>query len=92
MNDAAILAYENENIGLEEWKTLSNGEKVCPEYYINVAAGKSYSYENCSFDERAPQNSETKEMSFLKNLVKCVSDLNLKRAVFQTLKLVWKEF
>lgn len=57
-NNAATLAYQNENIDRSAWKSLSTGKAATPVEYSNIALDKKYVFENCAFDERAPQNAE----------------------------------
>lgn len=54
--DTVKLSYENENIDRNAWKALSDGVSVAPEYSINIAAGAEYKFNDCTFDDRAPQN------------------------------------
>lgn len=58
--DKALLSYANWDYDTDAWKTLSSGEKISPEYYTNVAAGKQYKYENCTFDDRTPADTDLK--------------------------------
>ena len=58
--DAALISYAEEGYDTDAWKALSSGEKLSHDYYLNAAAGKQYKYENCSFDDRAPANSDNK--------------------------------
>ena len=50
------LAYENENIDRQAWKELSSEKLASPVDIVNIADGKEYTFDNCNFDERAPQN------------------------------------
>lgn len=50
------IAYANENIDRSTWKKLSTKKAVKPFSTENAAIGKKYTFENCIFDERAPQN------------------------------------
>ena len=54
--DTVALAYGKENIDRTAWKSLSTGKEALPAASENVAAGVSYTFENCTFDERAPMN------------------------------------
>lgn len=54
--DTVALAYGNENIDRMAWKALSTGREALPAASENAAAGASYTFENCTFDERAPEN------------------------------------
>ena len=54
--NVAELAYKADNTDKNAWKSLSTGNVAKPAYTNNVAQGMSYKFENCEFDERAPQN------------------------------------
>lgn len=58
--DTAELAYKNEDIDRDAWKTLSTGEAVAPKYSVNVAFNKTYRYDGCTFDDRAPAETDGK--------------------------------
>lgn len=53
---AGETVYNNETVAQDEWKGLSTGVEAKPVDSKNVAAGAKYTFENCVFDERAPQN------------------------------------
>ncbi len=55
VTDTVAIAYENENIDRYAWKSLSTGAEAVPVGYENVAKGVSYSFVDCAFDERAPE-------------------------------------
>lgn len=54
--NAGLEVYEDENIARGAWKQLSTGKKATPAASENAALGRTYSFENGTFDERAPQN------------------------------------
>lgn len=54
--DTVTLAYQNEQLDHAAWKALSTGKAATPVSTENVARSLSYTFEGCSFDERAPQN------------------------------------
>ena len=54
----AELSYKNESIDRNAWKALSTGKTASVADSENVAYGKSYKFENCVFDERAPKSDE----------------------------------
>ncbi len=54
--DTVAEAYKSENIDRNAWQTLSTGKEANPIGYDNLAYGGTYSFANCEFDTRAPQN------------------------------------
>ncbi len=54
--DTVAAAYKDENIDRNAWKELSTGTDASPLSYENIALSCKYSFENVSFDERAPKN------------------------------------
>lgn len=54
--DTVTLAYQSEEIDRNAWLTLANGTVATPVDTENVLAGLKYSFADCEFDERAPQN------------------------------------
>ena len=54
--DGAEAVYTTEDINRGEWATLSTGKTAKPTYSTNLALYKSYTFEGCSFDKRAPKN------------------------------------
>lgn len=54
--NAGLAVYEDENIARGAWKQLSTGKAAAPAASQNVATEKTYTFEDCVFDERAPQN------------------------------------
>lgn len=55
---STLEAYKNENIDKTAWKALSTSEKADYLVSANIAYSKSYSYSDCSFDDRAPAAGE----------------------------------
>lgn len=58
--DTVALAYKNEDIDRDAWKALSTGGDVAPKYSVNVAFDKTYKFNDCLFDERAPAATDLK--------------------------------
>lgn len=54
--DTAELAYREADIDRTAWKSLSVGKSADPLAVQNLAADAAYSFTDCLFDERAPQN------------------------------------
>jgi len=54
--DRVSEVYADESICRADWKKLSTGNAAKYIAGANIAAGKKYSFANCGFDERAPQN------------------------------------
>lgn len=52
----AEMAYKNDTTDKNAWKALSTGVAAKPAYTSNIAQGTKYKFENCEFDQRAPQN------------------------------------
>lgn len=52
------LSYQNADTDKSAWESLSTSVKADPVISANVAAGKSYSYTDCTFDDRAPAKTE----------------------------------
>ena len=50
------LAYAEENIDRNAWQALSTKKEASPIDSTNVALGGTVTFENCVFDDRAPQN------------------------------------
>lgn len=48
--------YANEDLNRGAWSALSTGITAKPTYSENLALYKKYTFENCTFDPRAPQN------------------------------------
>ncbi len=64
--DLVELAYKNENIDRNAWKTLSGGKEADPTSSVNIAYGMDYEFKNCSFDSRAPEDAtdaDTKKLT-----------------------------
>lgn len=53
--DGAAALYASETINRDEWKKISTGKQASASG-VNIAAGKTYTFEDCVFDARAPQN------------------------------------
>lgn len=53
-DDSVKLSYESANVDKTARESLSTDVKADYTVSANVAAGKTYSYSNCTFDERAP--------------------------------------
>ncbi len=49
-------AYESETIDRSAWRALSTGAPSAPVANENVALGASYQFDNCLFDDRAPED------------------------------------
>lgn len=54
--DGAELVYTSEDVDRGAWAALSTGKTAKPTYSENLALYKTYAFEGCSFDERAPKN------------------------------------
>ena len=54
--DGAETVYTAEDIDRGAWAALSTGKTAKPTYSENHALYKTYTFEGCSFDERAPKN------------------------------------
>ncbi len=54
--DGAETVYTSEDIDRGAWEALSTGKTAKPTYSENHALYKTYTFEGCSFDERAPKN------------------------------------
>jgi len=53
--NAGLEVYKDENIARGAWKQLSTGKAATPAATENVALGRTYTFGDCVFDERAPQ-------------------------------------
>ncbi len=53
---AGETVYNGETVDQGEWKGLSTGVEAKPVDSDNVAGGAKYTFADCVFDERAPQN------------------------------------
>ncbi|MBQ8576942.1 MAG: DUF4855 domain-containing protein [Clostridia bacterium] len=53
---AGTALYNSETVDTDAWKALSTGVAATPADNRNLASGCTYTYENCTFDDRAPQN------------------------------------
>lgn len=54
--DNAATLYRQETIDRGAWATLSTGTTAKPTDSANLALYKSYTFENCTFDPRAPED------------------------------------
>ncbi len=59
-NVTVLDAYKNENIDKSAWKTLSTSKKSDFTVSANIAYAKQYAYADCSFDERAPFDGDSR--------------------------------
>ncbi len=55
-SDSAAQLYAEETIDRGAWASLSTGTTAKPTHSTNLALYKSYTFEACTFDPRAPQN------------------------------------
>ena len=55
-SDYVSLTYKDDKTDIDAWKALSTGNAATAEKAENVALGKKYTFENVTFDERAPKN------------------------------------
>ena len=55
-DDGAEIVYNTEDIDRGAWEALSTGKTAKPTYNENLALYKSYTFDGCTFDQRAPKN------------------------------------
>lgn len=54
--NTGLAVYASDDIARDAWKQLSTGNAATPAASENVALNRKYTFEDCVFDERAPQN------------------------------------